>query len=1239
MRHSFLSKLLRSALLSAILVLSSCAGSSPKNLTETDRLLGAYVLSTNDNSDSGTYSTGLAYYVDSSSSPATAAVAKGSCTATALVIPATYNGLAVTGVMPSGFVDDTALASVSFPTSISLIGTQAFKSTGLTNVTIPAAVTALTSSVFMDCRSLSKVTFAARSNSVRFTSIGDYAFAGDVALSSFAFPAGVQSVGDCAFAGCLALPRAIFQSITVNSTVYGLTAIGAGAFEDCAALGLVFFPSTMSGTSASVGEYAFKNCGVANLYLASTLPSGYAETGSSWNYVKTSSGTSSYVPITTNKSNIGYADSFYYGRYDTTSVKDDYDIIIYLYSGTSQTALNIPATLTDEVGTHKVVGVDTKACLNHTELISLTFAENLQFINSEAFEGASNLQQIDFSGATALKTIGNMAFYVADSSSSLTSFTTLFFPANITSIGANAFANYGYVTNLTFENTTAKPSKLTTIGDNAFVNLGKRTTAYDTTLILPGSLTLIGTSAFNNALCVRSIVFSDPTVDTTLVVKATAFFNLFYLTSLTFSSSEKSTFKTYSIAEMKIFALDGPNMTYNGKTLHYVYIPNRVTQLGSNIFLNRARLSVYCQIASKPSTWADGWNNCGKIDIGDTSNLQGGMNCPSFFNVSSSGCQFLHYSLTSGGATLFDFVQEDSSVNSVTLARYYFDGNQSASLTPTVPSSVTIGGTSYSVTKIGDSAFFWSTINAYSNSAGAYTTNTSSLTKLYVPASVTAMGDYCFSATGTLTEISLDSSATNQYVMPTNLTSLGVFCFAFTGLVQAVLPGSITSMGEAKIVGSSPFLGCFNLTSLSISNLASATNQVYFSSQNVIFKKTTASNYGECYTMASGATYGTDGLKIAWGCTKLDPRSFRGQRKVTKILFPYTLSSIGEYFIDSIGSAIDSSGKKGYNNLTSIRFYTDDSVAYPASQCKTIEKVAFWSCTNLTTCEFPSSLEEVQQEAFFNCKKLEYFPTTSASTDTGTSGVFTLPSKLATIGFAAFQRCQKIKTLTFSSDMRTLRNGNNDTLDESHSSSGAFAGCTGLTSLTLNAGLETIGDYSFYGCNNAGFTTLTLPSSVTTVGKQAFRNTKLTTATLSSGLTSLGDGAFQNATSLSTVTFNSGANTCTLTGSVFNGCTGLTKILLPAGAKFSFSVPNYPFLGCSNLAGIYLDVTGATYDSSTTTQFIDKFNFKSTETSGQVVPIYCHDTSRETKSSAETIGSWHWTNGGTTMTIGVGADS
>ena len=80
----------------------------------------------------------------------------------------------------------------------------------------------------------------------------------------------------------------------------------------------------------------------------------------------------------------------------------------------------------------------------------------------------------------------------------------------------------------------------------------------------------------------------------------------------------------------------------------------------------------------------------------------------------------------------------------------------------------------------------------------------------------------------------------------------------------------------------------------------------------------------------------------------------------------------------------------------------------------------------------------------------------------------------------------------------------------------AFSDCSGLTSLTIPSSVTSIGEYAFHGCS--GLTSLTIPSSVTSIGDSAFFGCSgLTSFTIPSSVTSIGWGAFCGCSGLTSI--------------------------------------------------------------------------------------------------------------------------
>ena len=155
------------------------------------------------------------------------------------------------------------------------------------------------------------------------------------------------------------------------------------------------------------------------------------------------------------------------------------------------------------------------------------------------------------------------------------------------------------------------------------------------------------------------------------------------------------------------------------------------------------------------------------------------------------------------------------------------------------------------------------------------------------------------------------------------------------------------------------------------------------------------------------------------------------------------------------------------------------------------------------------------------------------------------------IGYCAFYGCSGLTSLTLPAGITSI-------------GSRAFRGCSGLTSLTLPAGITSIGEYAFYGCS--GLTSLILPAGITSISNSAFDGCSgLTSLTLPAGITSIGDWAFWGCSGLTSLTLPAGITS--IGDRAFWGCSGLTSLTLPAGIT---SIDYAAFSGCSGLTSIYV---------------------------------------------------------------------
>jgi len=138
--------------------------------------------------------------------------------------------------------------------------------------------------------------------------------------------------------------------------------------------------------------------------------------------------------------------------------------------------------------------------------------------------------------------------------------------------------------------------------------------------------------------------------------------------------------------------------------------------------------------------------------------------------------------------------------------------------------------------------------------------------------------------------------------------------------------------------------------------------------------------------------------------------------------------------------------------------------------------------------------------------------------------------KVTSIGGAAFWNCS-ITSITIPNSVTSIGKG-------------AFSDCSGLTSVTIPNSVTSIVNYAFYYCS--GLTSITIPNSVTSIGEGAFQYCSgLTSITIPNSVTSIGKYAFENCSGLTSITI---PNSVTSIGKyAFENCSGLTSVTIGSG--------------------------------------------------------------------------------------------
>ena len=253
----------------------------------------------------------------------------------------------------------------------------------------------------------------------------------------------------------------------------------------------------------------------------------------------------------------------------------------------------------------------------------------------------------------------------------------------------------------------------------------------------------------------------------------------------------------------------------------------------------------------------------------------------------------------------------------------------------TIPSTVTYNGTTYSVTSIGNYAFYdcsgltsVTLGNSVTSIGDCAFYNCSSLTSVTIPNSVTSIGDEVFRGCSDLTSITIPNSVTSigwyaflgcsgltSINIPNSVTSIGGGAFyECSGLTSITIPNSVTS------IGTSAFYGCSGLTSITIPNSVTSigiwaflgcsglTNPVY----NAHCFAYMPTSYEGAYTIpegikqiAGGAFYKCSSLTsvtIPNSVTEINSVAFDGCSSLTSVTIPNSVTSIGNYAFSSCES-------------------------------------------------------------------------------------------------------------------------------------------------------------------------------------------------------------------------------------------------------------------------------------------------------------------------------------------------
>lgn len=379
-------------------------------------------------------------------------------------------------------------------------------------------------------------------------------------------------------------------------------------------------------------------------------------------------------------------------------------------------------------------------------------------------------------------------------------------------------------------------------------------------------------------------------------------------------------------------------------------------------------------------------------------------------------------------------------------------------------------------------------------------------------------------------------------------------------LCKVALPESLTT------INSNAFKGCYRLVEVlntsSKTITANSTNNGYvgYYAKNI---RTTWPSESKLYTRGNLLTYEDgddvilmyviecgDELVIPSNVTKISQLAFYGLKHITSLSIPVLDDVLAYYF----------GVPNSYGTYTSTDLPNKLEKVYLTGNIVNIPAKAFYDRESIKEINIPASVSIIREYAFsgLNLDNVYYDGSIEKWTE---------------ISFA-----DSTSNPIMCSNMAYLKDDNGSI---------TYGGKTysSITNVSISEGVTSIGDYQFAGLP---FETISIPSTVTSIGKGAFSECKnLKEVELPSGITEINDELFYNCKKLKKVII---PNTVTTIGdSAFAG-TGLNEIILGDNITyvdyFAFAdcvslikatITNVDFLasglfqGCINLQKVYLN--------------------------------------------------------------------